>query len=57
MRLHDLNANGNGGGKKEQEQFDAYMRTTPWVAVPFGELKVLGMSRGALVFLIICLFF
>jgi hypothetical protein len=25
---------------QEQEQFDAYMRTTPWVAVPFNELKL-----------------
>lgn len=25
---------------KEQEQFDAYMRACPWVAVPFPELKI-----------------
>jgi nucleoredoxin len=25
---------------KEQEQFDIYMRNTPWVAVPFTELKL-----------------
>ena len=25
---------------KDQEQFDAYMRTAPWLAVPFSELKL-----------------